>query len=79
MQDALDAHAVFIHGKEDDVGSVRAGAKTWLEIRTLDIREWRAGDPVCVTEQLVFELVGALRVVERNKVRDFGEIPLRPS
>jgi hypothetical protein len=58
---------------------VSARPKTRLEIRPFDVRKWCAGDTLSVIEQFRFELLGALWVVQRDKVRDLGEIHLCPT
>jgi hypothetical protein len=50
-----------------------------MKIRSLRVRERRAGDSLCVSQQFLFELVGTHWVIQRNEIRDLGEVPLRPA
>jgi hypothetical protein len=58
---------------------VDAGPQSGAQIGSEGIGEGRTPDPVRMLKKVFFELKRARGIVQRNEVRDFGEIHLGPT
>ncbi len=79
MQDALDADTLVVQSEEDHVGAMNAGPRSGAQIGSDCVGEGRTPDPVRMLKTVVFELKRTRGIVQRNEVRDFGEIHLGPT